>query len=92
MNGFQFRAAQMEDPGLADVPVIITSAVATEPWAKLEGVAARFPKPFDMGALLTAIALHATGERVAARVTHPGSQGFGESCTDCSGSSPPRSH
>ena len=65
----------------ADIPAIITSAVATEPWAELEGVAARFPKPFDTGALLTAVARHATGEGVAARVTYPGQQGFGESCT-----------
>ncbi len=49
MNGWQFRAAQKKDPAFADIPVIITSAVA-EPWSDMEEVAALFPKPFDRGA------------------------------------------
>ena len=80
MNGLQFRAAQNGDAALADIPVIVMSAVATEPWAELEGVAARFSKPFDTGTLLAAVARHATGEGVAARVTYPDPQGFGERC------------
>ncbi len=62
MNGLQFRAAQNEDAALADIPVIVISAVATEPWAELEGVAARFPKPFDTAGLLVGVARHATAE------------------------------
>jgi CheY-like chemotaxis protein len=69
MNGWQFRDAQKEDVALAEVPVIVISAVATEPWSRLEGVAALFRKPFDTAGLLAAVARHATGEGVAARVT-----------------------
>ncbi len=58
MNGWQFRAAQKKDPALADIPVIITSAVAVERWDDLEDVTARFPKPFDILALLEAIRLY----------------------------------
>ncbi len=61
MNAWQFRAAQKEDPVLAEVPVIITSAVA-EPWSDMEDVAALFPKPFDIMALLAAVARYATAE------------------------------
>ena len=52
MNGWQFGDAQREDVALAEVPVIVISAVATEPWSRLEGVAALFPKPFDTAGLL----------------------------------------
>ena len=58
MNGWQFRTAQKEDPALADIPVIITSAVAVEQWDDLEDVAGRFPKPFDIMALLEVIRHH----------------------------------
>ena len=58
MDGWQFRAAQKGDPELASIPVIITSAVATERWEDLDDVAARFPKPFDINLLLEAIRQH----------------------------------
>ena len=62
MKGWQFRAAQKVDPELADIHVIDISAVATEPRTELEGVAARFPKPFDTAGLLVGVARHATAE------------------------------
>jgi two-component system, OmpR family, alkaline phosphatase synthesis response regulator PhoP len=60
MNGWQFRAAQKEDPALAGVPVLVLSAVGTEPWSDMEDVSARFPKPFDVGALLAAVERYAS--------------------------------
>jgi CheY-like chemotaxis protein len=60
MNGWQFREAQKADPELAGVPVVVLSAVATEPWSDMEDVSARFPKPFNVGALLAAVGRYAT--------------------------------
>jgi CheY-like chemotaxis protein len=59
MNGWQFRAAQKRDPTLADIPVIVTSAVAAESTGNLSDVAARFAKPFDFATLLAAVERHA---------------------------------
>ncbi len=52
MNGWQFRAAQLADPELAAIPVVVMSA--SDP----EGVAADavIEKPFEVQALLDAIA------------------------------------
>jgi len=41
MNGWQFRAEQLKDPDLAEVPVIVMSAYASDMDA-----AASLPKPF----------------------------------------------
>jgi len=41
MNGWQFRAEQVKDPDIADVPVIVMSAYASDMDA-----AASLPKPF----------------------------------------------
>ncbi len=51
MNGWEFRAAQLADPELAAIPVVVMSA--SDP----EGVRADalVPKPFDVAALLAAI-------------------------------------
>jgi len=60
MNGWQFRAAQKEDPSLADIPVIVMSAFEpADADEELEDVAARFPKPFDVMALLEGVRRHA---------------------------------
>jgi len=50
MSGWQFRAAQAEDPVLAGVPVVIMSAFAHE----LEATAL-LPKPFQLGEVLDAV-------------------------------------
>jgi two-component system, OmpR family, alkaline phosphatase synthesis response regulator PhoP len=64
MNGWQFRAAQNRDPALADIPVIVISALATESAASaLDGVAALFAKPFDVGTLLSAVERCTAGAR-----------------------------
>ena len=59
MDGWQFRAAQKEDAALADIPVIVLSAFEAEAATDLEGVVARFPKPFNTSVLLAAVAQHA---------------------------------
>jgi CheY-like chemotaxis protein len=56
MDGWQFRKAQKQDAMLLDVPVIVISAFGSGPEeASLGDVAARFPKPFDVMALLEAV-------------------------------------
>jgi len=50
MSGWGFRAEQMRDPALADVPVVIASAFT----CRME-VAAHLQKPFDLGRLLAAV-------------------------------------
>ncbi len=52
MDGWQFRAAQLADPDLARIPVVVMSA--SDP----AGVAADalIAKPFEVGALLATIA------------------------------------
>jgi CheY-like chemotaxis protein len=51
MDGRQFRAAQLADPALAEIPVVLISATdAGEVPAD-----ARVPKPIDVDALLAAV-------------------------------------
>jgi len=50
MNGLQFRAEQVRDPGLASIPVIVMSAYDIEIAA-----AARLPKPFQMEDMLETV-------------------------------------
>jgi CheY-like chemotaxis protein len=60
MNGWQFRSAQKGLPALADIPVIVMSAWSSEQAdAGLEDVAAKFPKPFDVSALLDGVRRYA---------------------------------
>jgi CheY-like chemotaxis protein len=66
MTGWQFREAQLRDPSVAHVPVIVISAV--HPATALDA-AAFLPKPFDIDQLLELAARHAGGstERPAGR-------------------------
>ena len=59
MNGWQFRSAQKRDPTLAEIPVIVVSAVAVESAGTMADVAARFAKPFDFATLLAAVEQYA---------------------------------
>lgn len=56
MNGWEFRAAQKDDPELSRIPVIVISALG-----KVAGLdAAEFiQKPFELDQLLTAVRQHA---------------------------------
>jgi CheY-like chemotaxis protein len=54
MDGWQFRAQQTEDPGLADIPVIIISAAGANPGVP-EGTCAYLRKPFNLRDLLREI-------------------------------------
>jgi CheY-like chemotaxis protein len=66
MDGWHFRAEQLKDPALAEIPVVVMSAVA-------DGMSAEghVSKPFDVDALLDAVsragaprpALHCGGAR-----------------------------
>jgi CheY-like chemotaxis protein len=65
MNGWDFRSAQLSDPELADIPVVVVSAVGFNSRTVLSqfGVADYVPKPLDTKALLKAIT------RAAVRLT-----------------------
>jgi CheY-like chemotaxis protein len=53
MNGWQFRAAQVSDPALADIPVVVVSAVGHH--AESIEVDAWISKPVDFDRLLTTV-------------------------------------
>jgi CheY-like chemotaxis protein len=60
MDGFQFRRAQLEDPMLAEIPVVLCSGHPTAPQvAQQLGVLACFEKPFDVQLLLGVVASQA---------------------------------
>lgn len=59
MDGWQFRSAQLADPRLARIPVLVLSAhVDAERAAQQLGALALLRKPIDVEALLRAIAEH----------------------------------
>ena len=59
MNGWEFRAAQKDDPTIQDIPVVVLSALG-----RVSGMdAAGFiQKPFDLEELLSVIRAHAQAE------------------------------
>jgi len=57
MDGFRFREAQKRDRTLADIPVVVISAVAAQNAAALGDVAACLPKPFSIDVLLDTISM-----------------------------------
>jgi|SRR5579862_226584 len=60
MDGFQFRRAQLEDPALAGIPVVLCSGHPTAVHvAQQLGALACFEKPFDVQLLLGVVATHA---------------------------------
>lgn len=59
MNGDEFRAAQLADPSVRDIPVILVSGVRDlAERARALGVAAYLPKPFNVDGLIASIAQH----------------------------------
>ncbi len=59
MNGFEFRRLQLQDPELADIPVVIYSDVANpERVVQRLQAAAHVQKPFDLDALLAVVGAH----------------------------------
>ena len=57
MDGFQFRRALLDDPALADIPVVLCSANPTAPQVVQQlGALACFEKPFDVQLLLNVVA------------------------------------
>jgi len=57
MDGFQFRRAQLEDPALAEIPVVLCSGNPTaQQVARQLGALACFEKPFDVQLLLGVVA------------------------------------
>jgi CheY-like chemotaxis protein len=60
MDGLQFRRAQLEDPALAMIPVVLCSGYPTAPHvAEQLGALACFEKPFDVQLLLSVVASQA---------------------------------
>jgi two-component system response regulator MprA len=57
MNGWQFRAEQMQDPALADIPTVVMTGFpeAAEKATSL-GAAAYLKKPIDLDELLDTVA------------------------------------
>jgi DNA-binding response OmpR family regulator len=56
MNGEQFRAAQLEDRGLADVPIVCISAMHdAERRARLLHAIACISKPFDLDQIVRVV-------------------------------------
>jgi CheY-like chemotaxis protein len=56
MNGSDFRVAQLSDPALADIPVVVLTANGRfRDAARMLGAADAFGKPFDLDALLASI-------------------------------------
>ena len=63
MDGFQFRRAQLADPALQDIPVVLCSAHPTATHvAEQLGVVACFEKPFDVQLLLAVVASQTNSE------------------------------
>ena len=58
MNGWQFRCAQVRDPALADIPIVVTTAgqVDMHRFGAVFGDAPLLRKPVDGDALLASIA------------------------------------
>ncbi len=52
MNGWQFRAAQMGDPDVSSIPVIVVSALGGDPAI---GAQSSVEKPFDLAVLLSEV-------------------------------------
>ncbi|MCO5168428.1 MAG: response regulator [Planctomycetes bacterium] len=60
MDGWAFRRAQLDDPALAAIPVVVLSGAADLPrTASALGLAEAVQKPFELEALLAAIRRHA---------------------------------
>jgi two-component system response regulator MprA len=56
MSGHDFRAAQLADPALASIPVVVLTADGgIRDAARMLGAADAFAKPFDVEALLSTI-------------------------------------
>jgi CheY-like chemotaxis protein len=56
MDGRQFRQHQLQDPDLADIPVVLVSGEEDLPRAAASlGVSAYFPKPVESYGLLRAV-------------------------------------
>jgi CheY-like chemotaxis protein len=61
LGGHEFRRAQLHDPIVAGVPVVIMSgAVDAEEWAATLGAVATIPKPIDFDALLAVVRRYCT--------------------------------
>ena len=67
MAGADFRAAQLADPSLSTIPVIVLTADARiQETSRALGAAASFAKPFELPRLLRAIAGIVAAQRFAA--------------------------
>ena len=58
MNGWDFRTAQMADPALAPIPVVVISATLPDQVHAI-GAVAHLHKPFDLVDLIDTVQRHA---------------------------------
>jgi CheY-like chemotaxis protein len=59
MDGFEFRAAQMRSPDLAETPVIVVSAIGTDnQLTRRLGSVATVQKPIDVDVLLDTVSVY----------------------------------
>ena len=66
MSGDDFRRAQLADPGIRDIPVILVSGVHDlDERARALGVSAWLRKPLDIDRLVAAIAQHCVAAAAA---------------------------
>jgi CheY-like chemotaxis protein len=64
MDGFEFRAAQMQSPDLAETPVIVVSAIGNENQVvRRLGRVPAVPKPIDVGVLLAKVSTYCAPPR-----------------------------
>jgi CheY-like chemotaxis protein len=61
LSGHEFRRAQLADPNVAGVPIVIMSgAIDAEAWAQALGAVAALTKPIDFDRLLEVVRLYCT--------------------------------
>ncbi|EYF01761.1 response regulator [Chondromyces apiculatus] len=58
MDGWQFRAAQQNEPGVADIPVVVVSATPKDDKVQKLGAAQLLKKPIRLEELLDAVSRH----------------------------------
>ena len=65
MSGWEFRAAQLENPKLAHIPiVVVTAATSVSAGRQTLGDVAILPKPFALDTLLPIVVQHAQAARL----------------------------
>jgi CheY-like chemotaxis protein len=62
MDGYEFRARQLQDPDLAKIPVVVLTAGAMDPRVEALGAVRSFRKPVSLERLLEALRAITSGK------------------------------